>query len=62
MPSVEVISDCAYLSFSGPLRKDEVLGGGIGGDAVVTDVANDKARDMLVFLLRAILRITLLLP
>jgi hypothetical protein len=53
---VEVISDCASLSFLGPLHKDEVLRGGIGAGAVVTDVAKDKARDILV-LLRVILRV-----
>lgn len=51
---VDAISDCKYLSSWGPLRKDEVLKGGTGGGAVVTDVAKDKARDMLVFLLRVI--------
>lgn len=55
---VEFIPDGACLLFLGPLcRKDEALGGGVGAGAVVTEVAKDKARDMLVFLLSVIVQI-----
>ena len=54
---VEFIFDGAYFSFLEPLHKDDVLGGGVGAGAVVTEVAKDKARDTLVFLLSVIVRI-----
>jgi hypothetical protein len=55
---IEFISDGAWLLFLEPLcRKDEALGGGVGAGAVVTEVAKDKARDMLVFLLSVIVQI-----
>ncbi len=48
--SVEFIFDGVYLLvLESPRREDEVLGGGVGAGAVVTEVAKDKARDMLVF-------------
>jgi hypothetical protein len=50
--------DIACLLFLEPLRrKDDVLRGGVGAGAVVTEVAKDKARDTLVFLLSAMVQI-----
>jgi hypothetical protein len=52
---VAFISDGSYLLLPEPLcRKDEVLGGGVGAGAVVTEVAKDKASDTLVLLLSVI--------
>jgi hypothetical protein len=40
-----------------PHHKDEVLGGGVGAGAVVTEVAKDNANDTLVRLLSVIAQI-----
>lgn len=55
---VEFTSDGAYsLLVESPHRKDEVLGGGVGAGAVVTEVAKDNANDRLVRLLSVIAQI-----
>jgi hypothetical protein len=53
----EFVSDGACLLFLEPLRcEDDVLGGGDEAGAVVTEVAKDKARDRLVFLLSGMMQ------
>ena len=54
---VEFISGGAYLLLvESPHNKDEVLGGGVGAGAVVTEVAKDNANDTLVRLLSVIVQ------